>query len=189
MKNLFLAEKTRMSVGFIEDYHFPSGWTWNFLQFSHRNYACLALWLAGFPPGTRKPARQIAGNANLDGRALDGRFENPATPHRSVRSDFQNARPVLSQTWFRTRIIISISWVKKMSFNQIKRQEAQSRMAAIRRARRSPAAAAAEQRRASLVGNGAKWRITNLNEAVRAMAKHWGWLGKAADHHLILTVK
>jgi hypothetical protein len=63
--------------------------------------------------------------------------------------------------------------VKKMSFNQIKRQEAQSRMAAVRRARRSPAAAAAEQRRASLVGDGAKWRITNLNEVARAMAKKW----------------
>jgi hypothetical protein len=61
--------------------------------------------------------------------------------------------------------------VKKMSFDQIKRQEAQSRMAAIRRARRSPAAAAAEQKRASLVGNGAKWRITNLNEVARAIAK------------------
>lgn len=58
-----------------------------------------------------------------------------------------------------------------MSFNQIKRQEAQSRMAAIRRARRSPAAAAAEQKRASLVGNGAKWGITNLNEVARAIAK------------------
>ena len=58
-----------------------------------------------------------------------------------------------------------------MSFDQIKRQEAQSRMAAIRRARRSPAAAAAEQKRASLVGNGAKWRITNLNEVARAIAK------------------
>jgi len=58
-----------------------------------------------------------------------------------------------------------------VSFNQMKRQEAQSRMAAIRRARRSPAAAAAEQKRASLVGNGAKWRITNLNEVARAMAK------------------
>jgi hypothetical protein len=64
--------------------------------------------------------------------------------------------------------------VKKMSFNQIKREEAQSRMAAIRRARRSPAAAAAEQRRTLLVGNRAKWRITNLNEVARAMAKHWG---------------
>jgi hypothetical protein len=61
--------------------------------------------------------------------------------------------------------------VKKMSFNQIKRQEAQSRLAAIRKARRSPAAAAAQQRRASLVGDGAKWRITNLNEVARAMAK------------------
>jgi hypothetical protein len=58
-----------------------------------------------------------------------------------------------------------------MSFNQIKRQEAQSRMAAISKARRSPAAAAAQQRRASLVGDGAKWRITNLNEVARAMAK------------------
>jgi hypothetical protein len=58
-----------------------------------------------------------------------------------------------------------------MSFNQIKRQEAQSRMAAIRRARRSPAAAATQQRRASLVGDGVKWRITNLNEVARAMAK------------------
>jgi hypothetical protein len=61
--------------------------------------------------------------------------------------------------------------VKKMSFNQIKKQEAQSRMAAIRKARRSPAAAAAQQKRASLVGDGAKWRITNLNEVARAMAK------------------
>jgi hypothetical protein len=58
-----------------------------------------------------------------------------------------------------------------MSFSQMKKQEAQSRMAAIRRARRSPAAAAAEQKRASLVGNGAKWRITNLNEVARAIAK------------------
>ena len=60
-----------------------------------------------------------------------------------------------------------------MTFKQMKKQEAENRMAAIRRARRSPAAAAAEQRRASLVGNGANWRITNLNEAVRAMAKKW----------------
>jgi hypothetical protein len=64
--------------------------------------------------------------------------------------------------------------VKKMTFRQMKKQEAENRMAAIRRARRSPAAAAAEQKRASLVGDGAKWRITNLNEVARAMAKHWG---------------
>lgn len=60
-----------------------------------------------------------------------------------------------------------------MSFSQLKRQEAQSRMAAIRKARRIPAAAAAQQRRASLVGDGAKWRITNLNRVARAMAKKW----------------
>jgi hypothetical protein len=60
-----------------------------------------------------------------------------------------------------------------MDFNAVKRQEAQSRMAAVRRASRSPAAAAAEQKRASLVGNGAKWRITNLNEVARAMVKKW----------------
>lgn len=58
-----------------------------------------------------------------------------------------------------------------MSFREMKRQEAKSRMAAIRRARRSPQAAAKEQRRASLVGDGAKWRITNLNEVTRAIAR------------------
>jgi hypothetical protein len=47
--------------------------------------------------------------------------------------------------------------MKTMSFNQMKRQEAQSRMAAIRRA--------------SLVGDEAQWRITNLNEVARAIAK------------------
>jgi hypothetical protein len=60
-----------------------------------------------------------------------------------------------------------------MSFNEVKKQEAESRMAAIRRARRNPQAAAKEQRRASLVGDGAKWRITNFNEVARAMAKKW----------------
>jgi hypothetical protein len=61
-----------------------------------------------------------------------------------------------------------------MTFRQMKKQEAENRMAAIRRARRSPAAAAAEQRRASLGGDGAKWRITNFKQVARAMAKHWG---------------
>jgi hypothetical protein len=63
--------------------------------------------------------------------------------------------------------------MKKTSVSQVKKQEAENRMAAIRRARRSPAAAAAEQRRASLVGNGAKWRITNLNQVAREIAKKW----------------
>jgi hypothetical protein len=61
--------------------------------------------------------------------------------------------------------------VKKISFNEVKKQEARSRMAAIRRARRSPQAAAEQQRRASLVGNGAKWRITNFKQVARAIAK------------------
>jgi len=58
-----------------------------------------------------------------------------------------------------------------MSFNQLKRQEAQSRIVAIRKARRSPAAATSLQRSVSLVGGGAKWRITNLNQVARAIAK------------------
>jgi len=60
--------------------------------------------------------------------------------------------------------------VKKLSFSQVKRQEAQSRMTAVRKARRSPQAAAL-QRRASLVGSGAKWRITNLRSVVRALSQ------------------
>jgi hypothetical protein len=64
--------------------------------------------------------------------------------------------------------------MRRMSFSEIKRREAQSRMAAIRKARRSPRAAAALQRRASLVGDGAKWRITNFKEVARAMARLWG---------------
>ena len=61
--------------------------------------------------------------------------------------------------------------VKTVDFNEVKRQEANSRMAAARKARRSPQAAAALQQRASLVGNGAKWRITNFKQVARAMAQ------------------
>ena len=61
--------------------------------------------------------------------------------------------------------------MKRLSFKEMKRQEAQRRMAAARKARRSPRAAAALQYRASLVGDGAKWRITNLNQVARAIAK------------------
>jgi hypothetical protein len=61
--------------------------------------------------------------------------------------------------------------VKTISVRAMKRREAQSRMAAVRKARRSPQAAMAQQQRASLVGNGAKWRITNLNQVARAIAK------------------
>jgi hypothetical protein len=78
---------------------------------------------------------------------------------------------VSSQTCFKLQIAVCITLVKTMSFHQMKRQEAQSRMAAARKARRSPAAAAALQQRASLVGDGAKWRITNLNQVACAIAK------------------
>jgi hypothetical protein len=61
--------------------------------------------------------------------------------------------------------------VKKISFIEVKKQETRSRMAAVRKARRSPQAAAEQQRRASLVGNGAKWRITNFKQVARAIAK------------------
>jgi len=70
-----------------------------------------------------------------------------------------------------TLTAVSISSVKTMSFKQMKRQQAQSRMAAASKARRGSKTAAALQHRASLVGSGAKWRITNLNEVARAIAK------------------
>jgi hypothetical protein len=60
--------------------------------------------------------------------------------------------------------------VKKITFREVKKQEARSRMAAIQKARRSPQAAAEQQRQASLVGGGAKWRITNFKEVARAIA-------------------
>jgi hypothetical protein len=61
--------------------------------------------------------------------------------------------------------------VKTVDFNEVKRQEAQSRMTALRQARRGPRAAAVLQQRASLVGNGAKWRITNFKQVARAMSQ------------------
>jgi len=44
-------------------------------------------------------------------------------------------------------------------------------MAAIDEARKNPRAAARLQKRASLVGSGAKWRITNFKQVARAMSK------------------
>jgi hypothetical protein len=61
--------------------------------------------------------------------------------------------------------------VKTVDFNEVKRQEAVSRMTAARKARRSPQSAAAFQQRASLVGKGTKWRITNFKQIARAMSK------------------
>jgi hypothetical protein len=58
-----------------------------------------------------------------------------------------------------------------MTFHQMKRREEQARMSAVRKVRQSPKAAVAQQRRASLVGDGAKWRITNLRQVVHAIAQ------------------
>lgn len=61
--------------------------------------------------------------------------------------------------------------MKATSLTKMKRHEAENRMAAIRLARRNPRAAARLQRRASLVRNASQWRITNLNEVARAIAR------------------
>ena len=60
--------------------------------------------------------------------------------------------------------------MKINSFADLKREEARQRMAALRRARRSPAAARKEQREASMFGDISKWRITNMAEVLNAMA-------------------
>jgi hypothetical protein len=57
-----------------------------------------------------------------------------------------------------------------MTFSQIKKQEANQRMRAMRQARKSKRAALAVQRRASLIGE-AKWRITNLTEVAGSTTK------------------
>jgi hypothetical protein len=61
--------------------------------------------------------------------------------------------------------------VKTTSFNKLKRQEAQRRMAAVLAARRSPQTAARMQHRASLLHDAANGRITNLNQVARAIAR------------------
>jgi hypothetical protein len=61
--------------------------------------------------------------------------------------------------------------VKTVDFKTVKRQEARSRMRLAREAARSPKAAAAVQKRVSLVGDGAKWKITNFKQFARATAQ------------------
>lgn len=59
--------------------------------------------------------------------------------------------------------------MKGRSVAALKREEARQRMAALARASRSRRAALVEQRRASLVGNGSNWRVTNLAAVLKAM--------------------
>ena len=60
--------------------------------------------------------------------------------------------------------------VSANSIKALKRAEARQRMADSRRARRSRRAALAVQRRSSVFGNAAEWRLTNLAEVLRAMS-------------------
>jgi hypothetical protein len=60
--------------------------------------------------------------------------------------------------------------VKTESFQELKRQKERRRMAALRKVRRNPASAAALQKESSLVGD-VEWRITNLTQVARAIAK------------------
>jgi hypothetical protein len=59
--------------------------------------------------------------------------------------------------------------MKSSRFEAIKKQEAAHRLTVMRS--RGTRSAARVQRRVSLVGDGAKWRITNLPQVVAAMAK------------------
>jgi hypothetical protein len=59
--------------------------------------------------------------------------------------------------------------VKASSHSEIKKREASQRAVVVRQ--RGTRGAMRAQRRVSLVGDGAKWRITNLPQVFAAMAK------------------
>ena len=63
--------------------------------------------------------------------------------------------------------------MKTVDFKAVKRQETRSRMKLVREAARGSKAVAAIQKRVSLVGDGAKWEITNLKEFARAASARW----------------
>jgi hypothetical protein len=76
------------------------------------------------------------------------------------------------------RLLLKSKWrngggVKTVDFRAVKRQEARSRTRLAREAARSSEAAVAIQKRVSLVGDGAKWEITNLTEFARSAAARW----------------
>jgi hypothetical protein len=59
--------------------------------------------------------------------------------------------------------------VKVPLYSEIKAQEAKQRRVVMKQ--RGSRSAMSRQREVSLVGDGAKWRITNLRQVVGAMAK------------------
>lgn len=61
--------------------------------------------------------------------------------------------------------------MKTVDFKAVKRQETRSRMRLARQAARNPEAAAALQKRVSLVGDGSKYEITNFKKFARATAQ------------------
>jgi hypothetical protein len=61
--------------------------------------------------------------------------------------------------------------MKAQNISALKKQEARRRMSANMRAGRNPRLAGRLQKRASLVGGAAKWRIVNLEQSFAAMAK------------------
>jgi len=64
--------------------------------------------------------------------------------------------------------------VKANSFAALKKAEARERMAALRRARKSRAAAMKEQKAASMFGDISEWKITNLAEVFALRSKPGG---------------
>jgi len=91
------------------------------------------------------------------------------TPSRPLHGDGISGRSVLlsGTEWD------NYTGVKKVDFHAVKRQETRSRMRLRREAARSPEAAAAVQKRVSLVGAGAKWEIINFKEFARAASARW----------------
>ena len=61
--------------------------------------------------------------------------------------------------------------MKVPRYREVKAQEAKRRRTIVLQARKGLRSAAGLQRRASLVGSGNKWRITNLRQVAGAMAK------------------
>jgi hypothetical protein len=60
--------------------------------------------------------------------------------------------------------------MSEVSIESIKQLEGEARLAGLKRAQRCRANARAQQTRASLGGDGRKWRITNLKQAALVMA-------------------
>jgi hypothetical protein len=61
--------------------------------------------------------------------------------------------------------------MKHPTYNEVKEHEAKRRVAGATQARKNARSAKAVQRRASLVGDGSKWQITNLRQVANVMAK------------------